>query len=233
MTTTTKLDNTRERITPDGEKIIMVHRKKGHYNMTLQRSTTMNESVSTEIVHKDKSKKPPTDTYTQVVLKEQYDVHKNYVEQRIESSKRLGIKVRLPSIPEDISENMIKFMIHKSGDTSSRWNTSGDLLSDKEGRQECKCFTSLGPSSFTPSSNWDVIYFLDATKWLNDEFILYRVPIKMNSQEWKNIKVSKTQTIDDQCKQGRRPRISWQNLVPQLNSQFSVVYRGCFLDIFT
>jgi hypothetical protein len=43
----------------------------------------------------------------------------------------------------------------------------------KRGFQECKCFTSDGPLSFTPSSNWDVIYFLDARDWLNDNFILY------------------------------------------------------------
>jgi hypothetical protein len=26
----------------------------------------------------------------------------------------------------------------------------------------------------SPSSNWDVIYFLDARDWLNDNFILYK-----------------------------------------------------------
>lgn len=173
------------------------------------------------------------DKYTKNVLKEQYELHKNYVKQRMESSDRLGVKFRLPSIPEDISENIIKFMIHKSGDTSSKWSLRGDLLSDKEGKQECKCFTSLGPSSFTPSSNWDVIYFLDATNWLNDIFILYKVPLKMDSQEWKNIKVSKAQTIDEQCKQGRRPRLSWLNLEPQLHSKYEVIFSGSILGIFT
>ena len=48
------------------------------------------------------------DKYTKNVLKEQYELHKNYVKQRMESSDRLGVKFRLPSIPEDISENIIK-----------------------------------------------------------------------------------------------------------------------------
>ena len=53
----------------------------------------------------------------------------------------------MPSIPEDISENLIKFMIHKYGDISSNWSCkTGDLLSSIEGKQECKCFTSDGPS---------------------------------------------------------------------------------------
>lgn len=101
------------------------------------------------------SSRPEDDTYTEEVLREQYGLHRDYVSGRKASAKRLGIKFRLPSIPEDISENMIKFMIRRTGDLSSRWNCSADLLSDKEGKQECKCFTSDGPISFTPSSHWE------------------------------------------------------------------------------
>jgi hypothetical protein len=127
---------------------------------------------------------------------------------------------------------MIKFIIHRNGDISSKWNCKGDLLSNEEGKQECKCFTSDGPCSFTPSSDWDIIYFLDARKWLNDTFILYKVSLKMSSEEWKKIKVSKLQTIDDQCKQGRRPRITWNSLQPQISSFCEKVFEGTFADIF-
>lgn len=174
------------------------------------------------------------DTYTQNVLRAQYKLHKDYVSGRIKSSQELGITFRFPSIPEDISENIIKFIIHKTGDKTSNWNCGrGDLYSSIEGKQECKCFTSDGPPSFTPSSEWDVIYFLDARSWLNDKFVLYRVNLKRDSDEWKKIKMSKSQTFDDQCKQGRRPRITWQSLYPQISSYCTKVFEGGFEDIFT
>lgn len=171
------------------------------------------------------------DTYSKNILKEQYALHKAYVNGRIISTKNLG--VRLSCIPEDISENIVKFILHnKLKDITSRWDCKGDLHSEKEGKQECKCFTSDGPSSFTPSSDWDVIYFLDARNWLNDKFILYRILLKRTSSEWKNIKVNKTQTFEDQTKQGRRPRITWESLQQQISSYCNMVYDGTFDDIF-
>ena len=174
------------------------------------------------------------DTYSKELLKEQYGLHKSYVKGRINTTVKIGVNVRLPCIPEDISENIVKTIIHnKLNDKTSRWDCKkGDLESQKEGKQECKCFTSDGPPSFTPSSYWDVIYFLDARNWLNDIFILYRISLKRTSEEWKKIKVSKTQTFEDQTKQGRRPRITWESLHPQIESYCSKVYEGDFDDIF-
>jgi hypothetical protein len=174
------------------------------------------------------------DNYSKDLLKEQYALHKLYVKRRIDTTKKIGVKVRLSCIPEDISENIVKNIIHnKLNDKTSRWDCKkGDLESQKEGKQECKCFTSDGPLSFTPTSDWDVIYFLDAREWLNDKFILYKMVLKRTSTEWKNIKMSKAQTFEDQTKQGRRPRITWESLYPQLGSHCSKVYEGTFDDIF-
>ena len=183
----------------------------------------------------EQSVKIINDTYSEELLKEQFVLHKSYVNGRINTTIKIGVKVRLPSIPEDISENIVKNIIHnKLNDKTSRWDCKkGDLESQKEGKQECKCFTSNGPLSFTPSSEWDVIYFLDARNWLkNDIFILYKISLKRTSTQWKNIKVSKTQTFEDQTKQGRRPRITWESLYPQIESYCSKVYEGKFDDIF-
>lgn len=203
---------------------------------TMQISIPINEiKTDTKIKPQIKVKKERNkDTYTETLLKEQYNLHKAYVNGRINTTKKIGVKVRLPCIPEDISENIVKYIIcNKLKDTTSRWDCkNGDLESKKEGKQECKCFTSDGPPSFTPSSDWDVIYFLDARNWLNDIFILYRVQLKRTSSEWKNIKVSKTQTFEDQANQGRRPRITWELLQPQISSYCSKVYEGKFEDIF-
>jgi len=175
------------------------------------------------------------DTYTTDLLREQYNLHKTFVQGRIATTKRIGVKVRLPAIPEDISENIIKFILHnKLEDTTSRWDCkTGDLHSQQEGKQECKCFTSNGPLSFTPTSKWDVIYFLDARKWLTDVFTLYKVSLKKTSDEWKRIKVNKLETLEDQCKQGRRPRITWISLYPQIVPHCTKVYEGSFENIFS
>lgn len=172
------------------------------------------------------------DLYTKNVLDKQYTIHKDYVLSRIESAKNLNVSFRLPAIPEDISENIVKFILHKNGDTSSKWNCKkGDLLGN-EGVQECKCFTSDGPLSFTPSSDWDCIYFLDATKWLeNNTFKLYKYPFKKSSDEWKNIKVNKTQTFENQCSQGRRPRITRDALYPQIKEKCILIDTCTITDI--
>jgi len=170
------------------------------------------------------------DTYTIQTLKQQYLLHKNYQKERMKILPL--VNVRMSGIPEDISENLIKFILHTNGDTTSRWNNkTGDLFSEKEGKQECKCFTSSGPISFTPSSNWDVLYCLDARQWTDDKFILYKINLSKKSEKWKNVKVSKKQTFDDQSKQGRRPRITWDALFPQIDEHCEKVFEGNIFDL--
>lgn len=183
---------------------------------------------------KPKNKKETTDKYTEEILKERYYAHKEYVTKTKEFIEKTEINIRLPCIPEDISENIIKFIIHnKLGDKTSIWNTkTGDLFSQNEGKQECKCFTSDGPLSFTPSSEWDVIYFLNAKDWINDNYVLYKINLQRNSEVWKNIKINKTQTFEDQCKQGRRPRMNFDLLQKQLKEHCLKVFEGNFENIF-
>ncbi len=174
-----------------------------------------------------------SDNYTENILKEQYLLHQTYVINRKKYSKLVGITIRLPSIPEDISENIIKFIIRNKMGKMSTWNCStGDLYSHDEGKQECKCFTSNGPLSFTPTSHWDVIYFLDARKWLENKFVLYRIELTKTSDQWKNIMVNKKQSFHDQCLQCRRPRLVWSLIYSQLESYIQKIYEGDFDDIF-
>lgn len=193
---------------------------------------------------------PTVDTYTAEILRENYAIHKEYVKVRKASAERTGLDIRLPNVPEDISENMVKFMIrNKLGDESCRWTksvkkskehedaTKGDLCSRKEGRQECKCFTSGGPSSFGPEEPWDVIYFLDMRGWLEDALTLYRVPLKNTDPRWQGLVMSNQGgtpvTFGDQCKQGRRPHKSWDSIRAQLPPELvETVYTGSFEGIF-
>jgi hypothetical protein len=212
--------------------IELIQQKETEPNVTQKNNTEVNMDI---IINTTVKVEQHEDTYTKELLKEQYALHKLYVTTRKDTTKKIGVKVRLPSIPEDISENIVKQIIHnKLNDKTSTWDhKKGDLFSQKEGRQECKCFTSDGPISFTPSSEWDIIYFLDARSWLNDKFILYRIPLKRTSNEWINIKVNKTQTFLDQSLQGRRPRLNWVSLKPQIEMYCSKVFEGTFDEIFT
>ena len=172
------------------------------------------------------------DLYTAQVLKEQFTIHKKYVLSRINTSRALKIRIRLTGIPEDISENMIKMLIRKiNGDDTCTWNCDGDLYSHVEKKQECKCFTSTGPISFTPSTGWNVIYFLDATQWLDNKFVLYRLPLTYDSIIWQNIKINKKQTFCEQANAGRRPRIGWNLLYPQIKDYTEEIWSGTFEEI--
>jgi hypothetical protein len=92
---------------------------------------------------KNKRASNKSDKYTKEFLQEQFNIHKSYVTSRISASKRCGLSLRLPSIPEDITENIIKFIIiNTEKDGSCIWNNKGDLLSQKIGVIECKSFTS-------------------------------------------------------------------------------------------
>lgn len=182
------------------------------------------------------------DHYTTVVLKERFEKHKEYISSTLETKKATGINFRLPNMPEDISENIAKFIIQNHvGDKSSKWTKgicskgqkiSGDLISEKEGTQEVKWFASDGPSSFGPKEKWNVIYFLDGRNWLDDKFILWRVPLSNDSAEWKSLKVNKNQTYEEQSGMGRRPRNNWDDIKEQIGSYATLVFEGKFDEIF-
>ena len=188
-----------------------------------------------------------TDNYSDEALKERFFLHKMYVESTFNwRHSHMIDQVRLPNMPEDISENIVKFIARnilnvqdcvwtkgatQEGD-EEEVITSGDLHSPTLGKLECKCFTSDGPLSFGPTENWNVLYFLDARDWLDDRFVLYVFEDTNESSVWQNVKVNKTQTYADQCKAKRRPRISWNSLHPQLGNKCVVAYDGTFDGIF-
>jgi hypothetical protein len=191
------------------------------------------------------------DPYTEAILRENYTVHRDYHKVRKATRDRTGLDIRMANVPEDISENIVKFIIrNKLDDATCRWTksvkksaghddaTKGDLVSRREGKQECKCFTSTGPASFGPNEPWDVIYFLDMRKWLDDTFTLYRIPLKNTDTEWQSIIMDRRRganiTFGDQCKQGKRPHMSWERIRSQLPAELiDTVYTGTFEGIFT
>jgi len=145
----------------------------------------------------------------------------------------IGIKPAGFPLPEYITENIIKYAIQRGGDISCIWNKNipGDLVSLEQGKIECKCFTSVGPLSFSPNPQWDVIYFLDGVEWVDSTFKLYRVSLAGKSDEWSQIKVNKKETMKMQASQGRRPRIGWKLLYPQIKEYTSLQWEGHISDL--
>lgn len=155
-----------------------------------------------------------------------------------------GLAIRHQNTPEDITENIVKFIIKKyEKDDTCVWckgidktlKITGDLYSKKYDKNvgiEVKSFTSNGPSQFGPDKKFAVLYFLDMRKWLQDEIILWKVNLNSESIDFKNIKVNKKETLEDQFKQGRRPHISWDNIYPQITNYCEQIYKGTFNNIF-
>jgi len=182
------------------------------------------------------------DKYTSDVLRIRYKMYReNYIE-TVEIIKKTGLAIRHQNPPEDVTENIVKFIINNyDNDTSCKWaksikEKSGDLCSEKyslKSPPEVKAFTSDGPSSFGPTKKFGIIYFLDMRQWLNDTFILWKLNVSNESPEWRNIRINKNQTLEEQCKQGRRPHISWDNIQSQIPEKCVQVYYGNFEGIFT
>ena len=182
-----------------------------------------------------------SDKYTPEILRNRYNRFKDdYIELSL-LKETTGLPIRHQNIPEDITENIVKFVIQNyDNDISCKWAKSigkkGDLYSEKylDSPPEVKAFTSGGPSSFGPKKKFGVIYFLDMRRSLIDNlFVVWKVNVSNNSSEWKQLRMSKSQTNEDQCEEGRRPHISWDNIYSQMQDKCVKIYEGTFESIFT
>lgn len=199
--------------------------------------------------HNSTKKKPctleplaPVDPVTPDALRKRYILFLNFEKAQIALDKEYEYTTRRNGLPEHISENIIKNIIQNYlGDLSCSWGCLvGDLYSNKYFVIECKSFTSDGPTSFGPNQKWNTIYFLDAREWLMDRFVLWEIPLPNTHEIWKNIKVNKGKsarggkgkTKDEQGEEGRRPRINWERLYPQIQEHCTKVYDGTFEGIF-
>jgi hypothetical protein len=152
-----------------------------------------------------------------------------------------GLHVRRYGMRMELSENMVKFAIKSRGDDSCTWGCKvGDLRSIIENIQEVKSVTAIdSPTSFGPTQPWNVIYFLDASNWRDDLFIIYRIPLPNTHPFWKTLPMNKKETKGDQSDSKRRPRTVWNTTIkPLLAEQFpefvtTPFYSGTFEGIFS
>lgn len=140
-------------------------------------------------------------------------------------------KIRNPNFPSEISENIVKFVIAGKYKIMPCWDIdSGDLILLNK-RVEVKGFMSTGPSSFGPTEKWDMIYFVDATEFSKKKFKVYEIFLSNDCKTWSSIRVNKAQTYENQCKQGRRPRISFNEIKKQIPENCKLIFDGSFAKL--
>lgn len=134
--------------------------------------------------------------------------------------KQLDAEIRTLSgtrginFPSEISEYLACYALDlhvnkkgSNGDAVDMSDPDNPLIIEIKGSSAEK---SSAPNSFSPSEHFDDLVFARLDKY-NDLLRIYRLGI--SSEDLKQIKVSKTQTVEQQQKQGRRPRFSIQDQI--------------------
>ena len=216
----------------------------GHNRATCAKKTLTEPEAEVAMPRAKKAAPPTEDRYSEDVLRRRFSAFRTFYSSGLELKDVLDI--RMTNMPEDISENITKFIIRNKLGVDSQWarhvEKTGDLWSVAEGVQENKCFMSDGPMSFGPEKTWSVLYCLDLRKWMDDVIVLYRVTLTPADEQWQNIRMSGErskkkeggETWRDQCHtRGARPHIGWEALYPQIREHCTEVYRGSFEGIFS
>jgi len=144
-------------------------------------------------------------------------------------------KIRRPNYPSEITENITKFAIQKHYNIIPSWDTrKGDLYLNNKNFEVKGSIDLLngGPCSFGPTEQWNRIYFVDAKYHKLKKFTVYEIMLSNKSDIWKNIKVNKNETFQDQCDQKRRPRIKFNNLINQISYKYiKIIFDGNIDDL--
>lgn len=148
-----------------------------------------------------------------------------------EKSKKLT-NIRCQNFPSEISENLVRLILQNKYNTKCLWTkkSSGDLMMDSK-RIEIKAFSTKNtPTSFGPMERWDILYFIDCTKYAKNKFKIYEITLSNTCNEWKNIVLNKNnETYYDHCKAKRRPRASFTNIRKQIGKRCVKIYDGPIL----
>lgn len=118
------------------------------------------------------------------------------------------------NFPSELSEYMacyaLDLLVNKEGSNGDAVDMSDEanpLIIEIKGSSADK---TSAPNSFSPSEQFDDLVFVRLEKY-DDLLKIYRTGI--NSEKLKSIKVNVSQTVEDQQKQGRRPRFSIQDKI--------------------
>ena len=200
----------------------------------IKKPATTNEHVNISVSHTNASIIGLPDD----MLRELLTAYTNYNQILFNMQKSVA-KLRRPNIPEGLSENIVLRILKRRGKNVNWCAKTGDLVETLNGitlKLEVKCFSSVGPTSFGPTCTWHKLYFLDARSLANIYDIeqirikCFEINLSNSSSQWKNIKVNSIDTYEVQCKQGRRPRIQFDQIKTQIGNDITEIYDG---DIIT
>jgi len=169
----------------------------------------------------------PKDQMTFSLVSEMLDEHKiQHNNTRARNNRLKNRQIRNPNFPSEVSENLVKFVLFHKSKMMPSWDVKGVDLQCGDIRIEVKAFSSDGPTSFGPHKKWDRIYFLDATRFHESFFKVYECKLKNTSQTWQELKMNNNETFGEQAKQGRRPRLSFDDLQQQLGDHCRLIWEG-------
>ncbi len=117
------------------------------------------------------------------------------------------------NMPDAISEPMGCYCL---GYKWNRGDATGDATDSNDRKIEFKATSRFEGdlSSFGPKTEFDNLVFL---RFKLDENLLYIYDFGLNSEEFGKYPANKSETIDDQKKQGRRPHVSLLELFVEPN----------------
>ena len=161
------------------------------------------------------------------ILMKLYQTYRNKMIKHHEIEINIGKYIgRIEGFPDYISENIVLYALIKKNIKCS-WNTkSGDIYYYDDNvrvKGEVKCAQN-GPSQFSPTSEWDTLFYIDASDHLYGNIKIYMVKNIYNIMQ--TIKISKTQTVKDQSDQGRRPRSDLNILLSDYINNDNLLFDG-------
>lgn len=112
-------------------------------------------------------------------------------------------------MPDAISEPMGCYCLGYLWNRGSEVGDATDPVTGKKIEFKATSRFEGDLSSFGPKCKFDNLIFL---RFNTDDNLLYIYDLKLNSEELGKYPANKTQTIEEQKKQGRRPHISLQKL---------------------
>lgn len=134
---------------------------------------------------------------------------------------------RRPNFPETNSEFIVKCIIEKIEHIEIIYPDAGDLEYKHTGiKIKVKCYSSSGPSSFGPKTKWDILYLLDASNYLNDVIICYKINLASSSDVWQNTNLSQDNKYKTHANNGKRPRNNPIKILQQTKNYTTIIYEG-------
>jgi len=149
---------------------------------------------------------------TNVSIKDLKVILESYKSWKILNINMSAFASRSINFPEAISESLCCYKLGYIWHNKANIKTTGDATGPQNKLVEIKAtsvFTS-DLTSFSPDTHFDILIFA-RLKLSEDKLYIYNM--NMNYSQFQNIQINRKETVFDQQKQGKRPRLSLIKLI--------------------